>query len=139
MLRYTYLIRLHFLLQLAQNLIEPLGDLFGRNDKRHNVDAGGDVLDVDLVLCQNFQNLENAARLRGHAGFGDGDDGKALFAGNAGDKAALLGFIVDGFKDHGAGMVERVGVADVERDVFLPHGENRPLVQHLRAYVAKLP
>ena len=35
-------------------------------------------------------------------------------------------------------MVGVVGVADVERDVFLAHGEHRPLVQHLRADEAQL-
>ena len=36
-------------------------------------------------------------------------------------------------------MVRLVSIAYVEGNVLLPHGENRPLVQHLCADIAKLP
>ena len=58
MLRYSYLIRLHFLLQLAQHFIERAGYLVGRDDEGNIVDAGGQIFDVDLVLCEHVEDLQ---------------------------------------------------------------------------------
>ena len=138
MLRYGYLIRLHFLLQLAQHFIERAGNLVGRDDERDIVDAGRQIFDIDLVLGEHVENFDEGARFARHTGLGDGDDGESLLAGDAGDEAALLRLVADGFQDHRARMVGGVGVADVERDVFLAHGEDRAFVQHLRADVAQL-
>ena len=46
--------------------------------------------------------------------------------------------LVEGLADHRAGVVGLVRVADVQGDVLLAHGEDRPLVEHLRADVAQL-
>ena len=35
-------------------------------------------------------------------------------------------------------MAGGVGVADIQRNVLLSHGEHRALVQHLRAHIAQL-
>ena len=60
---------------------------------------------------------------------------KSLAAGDAGDEALVcqLRRRRSAPVIMRAGVVGLVGVADVQGDVLLPHREDRPLVQHLRA------
>ena len=131
-------IRLELLFQLAEHGIQARGDLLARHDQRQAVDAAGGILDAHAVALEHLEHLPERAHARGHTGLGNGDDGVVFLARDAGDEPTVV-HVVERLHDERAGVVGVVGVADVERDVLLAHGEHRPLVQHLRAYVAKLP
>ena len=90
------------------------------------------------MLGENFQDPHERAGVAGHTGLGDGDDGEALLARDAGDEAAVVRVLLDALENGGAGVLRLVRVADVERDVLLTHGEDGALVEHLRADVAQL-
>ena len=132
---------LEILLDLPQNLILAGPQLVRRHHQRNTVDAGGEIFHHKLIFLQNLQNAPQSPYLVAHAVFSDGDDGEILPPGNAGNKAAVLGFLqlVKALPNHGAGVVGLVGVADVQRDILLPNGEDGPLMEHLRADVAQLP
>ena len=88
---------------------------------------------------QHRQDSAQDTHLVAHAPLGQGDDGKVLFARDAGDEPVGVNVPGEGLLDHGAGGVRVVGVADVDGDVLLPHRENGILVKHLGAGVAQLP
>ena len=41
--------------------------------------------------------------------------------------------------DHGARIFRMIGVADIDRDVFLPDGKNRVVMQDIGSHIAHLP
>ena len=88
---------------------------------------------------QHRQNSAQDADLIAHAPLGQRDDGKVLFARNAGDEPVGVNVPGEGLLNHGAGGLRVVGVADVDGDVLFPHRENGILVKHLRAGIAQLP
>ena len=89
------------------------------------------------MALKHLEHLPEHAHARGHAGFGDGDDGVVFLARDAGDEPPVV-HIVERLHDERSGVIRGVGVADVERDVLLAHGEDRALVQHLRTDEAQL-
>ena len=133
---------LDLLFDVAQRLIQRGRGLRRLHHQRHGVDAGGDILHVDAVAFQYLQRAAYRPLLGGHTVLRQGDDGEALFPGDAGDHAAggtLRLRLVEALPDHGAGVVGLVGVADIQGDVLLPHRRDGALVEHLRADVAQLP
>ena len=86
---------------------------------------------------EHFEHMPERAHARGHTGLGDRDDGVVFLARDAGDEPTVV-HVVERLHDERAGVVGVVGVADVERDILLAHGEDRALVQHLRADEAQL-
>ena len=91
------------------------------------------------MALQDGEDLPQHANLVAHAPLGQGDDGEVLLAGNAGDEPVGIGIALKALLDHGAGILRGVGIADVQRDVLLPHGEDGALVEHLGPGIAQLP
>ena len=116
--------------------LTPL-QIFGGDHHAHGVHARGQMLKGDLVVLQNVQNASAKADLGVHQILLDGDDRKALLARNTRDDA--LGIILLGSRhDHGSGSVRIVGVADIDRNACVAHGENSLLMQNRCTHVGKL-
>ena len=132
-------IRLHFLLNLAQNGVEAGSYGLGGHHHGHIVDAVGHVIHADAVPLQHGEHPPQHAHLAAHAPLADGDDGEILLAGDAGDEPLGVAVLVEPLLDDGAGVIGGIGVADVQGDILLPDGEDGALVEHLSAGVAQLP
>ena len=132
-------VRLHFLLDLSQDGVQAGGDGLGGHHHGHIVNAVGHIVHGDVVALQDGEDLPQHANLVAHAPLGQGDDGEVLLAGNAGDEPVRIGVALKALLDHGAGILRGVGIADVQRDVLLPHGEDGALVKHLGPGIAQLP
>ena len=118
---------LDLLLQLAQQLIEIRRGLGRRHDQRHGVDAGGQILHVDVVALQHLQNTAQEPSSEDMPFLVMVMTEKSFFPAMPVIKLReLLRLVVERLADHRAGVLRLVRVADVQGMFFSRTGKIVP-------------
>ena len=129
---------LDFRANFVHNGIEMCGELFRGHGQRDAVDARGRVADGHAVFLHDAEDRAQRAGGAGQPLLGYSDDRKVLLARDAGDEALRVRRLNEVVGDERTGMAGIVGIADVQGNVLLAHGENGHLVQHLCAGIGEL-
>ena len=106
------------------------------NEDRHGIDSGRHMLEGDAVFLEYLKNFSSEPNLGVHHRFIDVHGTEALLSGNSCDGVtrALAGIL----DDHGTRIFRTVRVADIDRDPFFSHREDRVLVKNACAHVGEL-
>ena len=129
--------RLDFLLDVAHERVQRIVHILFLHHGAKAVDAGGHVLDGDVIALEHRKCTAHKADagLGAVAGHVNGD--KAALAGHAGNDGLGLA-LVGRLANDGTGVLRRVGVLDDQRNTGLAYGEHGLLVQDARTHVRKL-
>ena len=116
-----------------------MGNGLSGQDNGNIVDAVGHIVNGNIVALEDGQHLAQIPHFTAQAAFAHGNDAEIFLAGDAGEEAVRVGIPLEGFLNHGSRIAGGIGVADVQRNVLFPHGEDGALVKHLGTGVAQLP
>ena len=116
-------------------LLMPVELLIG-NDDGQRIDAGRQMLKGNAQLFKHRQNPAAKAKLRVHLVLFQMDDGKAFFAGNAGNASVV---VLRLRQNHGAGVLWIVGIFHIDGNPAFLHRKNAVLMQYGGAHIGKLP
>ena len=113
----------------------PVELLIG-NDDGQRIDAGRQMLKGNAQLFKHRQNPAAKAKLRVHLVLFQMDDGKAFFAGDAGDASMVVLRLC---QNHGAGVLWIVGIFHIDGNSAFLYRKNAVLMQYGGAHIGKLP